>query len=351
MVFSSGERDYTVRDLIDWAAFRGELDGLWRNTLRTVEAEKAASDRGLEPKDDSIERESVAFRYEHDLITAEETEMWLEQRQLTLRDFSDYFARRYWGATLGNQITPPDMDYTAATPALRETLVADLAFSGELDRMAMRLSRRVVAEKVAGAKDVDAAMVADERERFLQRTGASEAGLAGWLERHGRDAAWLDEMLRMEAGHRRDSEALLNPKARDREMSILRLPLTRFEMETVEVESSDAAHEAILCIRNDGMSMEELAEEARYPFQKVSVLMEDIDGSIQQKFLSVTVGEVLDPIPQGDGFQVCRVVGKSEPSLEDMAVLNRVDQRIRERHFSDLVNKHISWRITPASEE
>ncbi len=47
--------------------------------------------------DAAVAAAAEAFRYEHDLITAEETERWLEKRALSLDDFTDYFVRQYWG--------------------------------------------------------------------------------------------------------------------------------------------------------------------------------------------------------------------------------------------------------------
>ena len=344
VVFSCGDRDYTVRDLIDWSAFRGELEPLWDEVLR-VEAKKAAHAQALEPDYDALEKQSIAFRYAHDLITAEETERWLEDRHLTLRHFSEYFARHYWSNASAGQVRVAEIAYGAAPTELRELLIAELTFSGELDRMATRLSRRLAGQNSPKTEAVAPALIAAERERFLQRTGASEAGLSEWLERHRRDSQWLEELLTLEAAHRRSCEELFIGNARERELSLLRMPLTRFETQVIEVESRDAAQEAIFCVRNDNMSLEEVAAEGRYPYREKSLLLEDIDPGWQQKFLSVSMGEMLEPIVQGDGFQVCRVVSKTEPSLDDSTVRTRVDQRILERHFADLVTKHIDWRI------
>src|SRR6185369_9469839 len=123
----------------------------------------------------------------------------------------------------------------------------------------------------------------------------------------GRDQEWLGEALTMEAIQRRDCAALLSREACEQEVTALRLPLTRFEVETL-----DAAREALLCARDDGMSMEEVAAEGRYPYRHPEVLLEEIPEDLQQKFLSVHPGEILEPIARGDGFHICRVVGKSE---------------------------------------
>jgi hypothetical protein len=149
----------------------------------------------------------------------------------------------------------------------------------------------------------------------------------------------------MEAIHDRDCAALLSPEAREREIAALRLPLTRFEVETIELDTLDAAREALLCARDDGMPMEEVAAEGRYPYRHPEVLLEEIPEDLQQKFLSVHPGEILEPIARGDGFHVCRVVGKAEPNLQDPVVKKRAEERILNRHFADLTTRHIQWRL------
>ena len=128
--------------------------------------------------------------------------------------------------------------------------------------------------------------------------------------------------------------------------SLLRLPLTRFEAEVIEVESQDAAREALFCIREDGMSMEEVAAEARYPYQTITFLREEVPPDLQQKFLSVAVGDILDPVAHGDGFQLLRITTKVEPDPNDPVIQQRIDGRLVERHFSELTSKYIEPRLS-----
>ena len=72
--------------------------------------------------------------------------------------------------------------------------------------------------------------------------------------------------------------------------------------------------------REDGMSMEEVATEGRYPYRHPEVLLEEIPEDLQQKFLSVHPGEILEPIARGDGFHLCRIIGKEEPDVDDPIV-------------------------------
>jgi hypothetical protein len=344
VIFVCGDRSFTLRDVIDAALFRGEMEPTWKNLLRLLAAETKADEQDLEFNEDAIDGAAERFRYNHDLITAEETEHWLAERGLALSDFSGFFVRHYWGEQW-DDVEPAAIDYLAAPSEMQELLTNELILSGELDRMAQRLSWRVAGRCATADGSVDPQLIAEEEARFFERSGLSADQLAGWLQRLGRDPEWFRDALVMEAIHRRDCSALLSRQARAREIAALRLPLTRFEVEMIELDSLDAAREALLCAREDGMSMEEVAAEGRYPYRHPEVLLEEIPEDLQQKFLSVHPGEILDPIARGDGFHICRVIGKAEPDLDDPVVTKRAEERILDRHFSDLNTRHIQWRI------
>jgi len=338
VVFTCGDSSYTDQDVIDAAFFRGELDSIWRDLLRGVECESQSGDAEM---DDTIIDSAVEkFRYDHDLITAEETEQWLEARGLTMDDFGEYFARHYWKDKVTGNVGSGATDYVSAPEEMRALLRAELILSGEFDRLTARLSWRAAGSREV-KEDVD---LAEETMGFLTRAGIDQERLPNWLSGLGRDEQWLNEMLRLEAIHSRIRAALLTPQNRQRELSSMRLPLTRLHVEMLELESKDAAKEASLCVTVDGLSMEEVAKEGRYPYRQTQLLVEDIDPDLQQKFLSVPAGSVIEPIPRGDGFQLCRIVKKIEPNAEDPVVQERVDKRLLDLHFSTLVGNHIQWQ-------
>jgi hypothetical protein len=343
VVCTCGSQEYTPHDAIDAALFRGELDSKWVEFLRRVEAQRRADELDMELDESAIADAAEAFRYEHDLITAEETEAFLANRGLTLDDFTDYFTRRYWADTLNEKIVPEQIDYITATSEPRQVFLAELILCGELDRMTTALMFRLAASRAEKDSDPDA--TAAEKRKFFDRNKMEAAQLPNWLERLGHDAKWFDEMVAIEAAFRRRCDALLVPKAYQRELLTLRLPLTRFETEVIELESHDAAQEALFCVREDGMSMEEVAIEGRYPYRRVDLLFEDIPADLQPRFLSVSEGDVLEPVAREDGFQLCRIIKKIEPRLDDPAVGLRIEQRLLDRHFSELASKYTQRRL------
>jgi len=343
VIFAGGASSYTVGDVIDAAHFRGEVEPFWKELLVRVEAERKAGETEAELDGSEVDAAAVAFRYQYDLITAEETEAWLETRGLTLADFSEYFAREQWGKTLGGKVKPSESAYATGPAELRELLMVDLVMSGELDRMATRLAWRVAT--MDAAKGAPADLTDEEQKQFCERNGLNVAEIAHWLSGLDRDQAWFDQMMTLEAAYRARCAKLLTAEARTRELGALRLPLTRFEVEMIELESGDAAREAFMCVRDDGMSMADVAQEGRYPFYQTEMVLEQIADDLQQKFLSLTPGSILEPTPREDGFILTRILAKKEPTLDDPDVQARVKERILERHFADLTSGRIQWRL------
>src|SRR5438270_12594084 len=93
VIFSSGGCGFTAKEVVDCAVVRGEIDPLWKVFLRLTECARLANERELEVDDSALDSAAIAFRYKHDLITAEETERWLDDRGVSLAKFSEFFDR------------------------------------------------------------------------------------------------------------------------------------------------------------------------------------------------------------------------------------------------------------------
>src|SRR6476646_9519861 len=191
VIFSRGEREFTAGEVTDCAVLRGEIDPLWDEFVRIGECDRLASEQGLEPDESAVDAAAIAFRYKHDLITAEETERWLEHRGVSLGEFSEYFARQYWGRTYSGATQVPTSTYQTAAAEEKDLFLVDLILSGSLDQMAERLSYRIAAQ--ADEASDNKASLDGERARFLAAAKIDENELADWLARLGRDQEWLDE--------------------------------------------------------------------------------------------------------------------------------------------------------------
>src|ERR1700745_1808164 len=128
VVCASGEKQYTAPDAVYAALFRGEFEEKWQEFFHHMAAEQRADELELELDESAISAAAEQFRYEHDLITAEETEAWLANRGLTLDEFSDHFARQYCARAISEGLSPEQIAYSSADSELRELFTGELIF-------------------------------------------------------------------------------------------------------------------------------------------------------------------------------------------------------------------------------
>jgi hypothetical protein len=310
-VFIVNERGVTVGEVIKAAWHRGELAEAWAKVCESAAAEYGEEEdeetgEQVDTDEEGIQAASEQFRIARDLITAEETGQWLEQRGLTLDDFSDYFRR----GTAPSAGAAAMVNFEGGPEGWRERLRVDLLMSGQFD---------VLAEALAW------------------RCAGCPSGAAG-----------LDWSA-MEEAFAQKRAALLTEGARAETLAMLRPSLTRYEVEIMEVESGDVAREAWLCLTEDGLSIDEVAREGRYPVKRGKVRREEVPVEWQNRLANANPGAVLEPIPHGDGFHLCLLLRKWEPILGEPEVDARVERHLLERHFAMLSTPTIRWLLAPGT--
>ena len=344
VVLSCDRQSFTVKDVLDAAWFRGALDKPLARVLEAHACEQQAATLDQEPDQETLQSMSEEFRYHRDLLTAEETETWLASRDLTEDDFGSFFLRAYWLEKQAPRPAPVILPYPEIPAELLDLLRVDLMLSGDFDSLAEAASWRAVALRQSDST-LDAA---PERARFFDRTGLSEAGLTAALGQIERDAGWFEECLRMEAAFGRLSALWLNQAERARALASRRHGLTRLQIESLLAPSRDAAQEAVLCLRENQASMEELAQACGSHREQRDLFLEDFAPDLQQLFVCAQPGEVLN-LPEDDsGFLVCRILAKHDPDLADADVSSRIDQKLLEDRFSELTRDRIQW-VQPAA--
>ena len=342
-VLISDGRPLAVADVVVAAHWRGELQASWTHVLRLVacahHAAALEATGDLAADEETLQSMSDQFRYDRDLITADETERWLEDRGLTLDDFDAHILRRYWGDVLAEPVEPEVLDYRSAPDDLQDVLVSDLVLSGELDRMARALGWRIAAAHA----DPDPLVPDDDADAPHDEPEVADAVTAAWAAHVGADQQWVERAPRLEAAFERERERLLT---RDRIVQALarrRLALSRVDLETVDVDTLDAAREVALCAHEDGLSMTDIAAEGGYRYERAQVVLEDLASDVQQQLLRRAVGEMLDAVAHEGGFHVHRLLGRAEPDPDDEDVRTRVERLLLDEHFDELMRECVQW--------
>jgi len=342
LVFACNDCEYSIGDIIDSAWLAGELDESWSALLQGLACEEVAAERRLQVDSAWLQSASEEFRYERDLLTVEETELWLTAHQVTTQQFNDYFLRRYWRENLEDVPTPDEMSYPTAGTKLHEMLRVEVLLSGKFETLARRLARRVLA-----AREMQATPEMIEKERALvsERIGLGVADLREALALRGRDGEWLDRSLARQAAYHLVRQNLLTRERLSKGLTQMRLPLTEIEFESLEFPTESAAREAAFCLRENEISISEIASESAQEPVKRSLFLGDCPDESQQRLLCAVPGDVFGPDPIEEGFAVYRILKKTDPSLESEEVRARLEVRLSELHFSESMLENVRWLL------
>jgi hypothetical protein len=110
----------------------------------------------------------------------------------------------------------------------------------------------------------------------------------------------------------------------------------RFELEEIEFDTMAAAREAVLCVKEDNLSMEEVAQESRYPYLKRDFVLDELPQEWQIPLLSTPENSLAGPFEDGDLIRLFRVARKFEPMLEDEAVKKRLEASLLQTFFAEV---------------
>ena len=232
-------------------------------------------------------------------------------------------------------------DAPAALVPGEELIAAEGICSGMFGDFARALAERAaVAESAAGAPDprAIAAQVADVQQAH-----------AAWLA--GLDTVDLEQRLShlasVDAGHAGAARAALTEAALSRHLDRCRLEWMRIDLERLSFSTAEAAREAASCVREDGLTLSDVAIESRQPVQDVRTLLDDLDEPLRAAVLSARIDDLVGPVEAGGRYDVAVVVGKTPATLADPLVRLRAEYAVVEALTRKAVLSHVTWVDTP----
>jgi len=301
-------------DVVRHAQARGRWDELQAEARQGLACESHFDTIEEDGAEEAIDEAAAEFRYERELITAEEMETWLEARGLTpeawMGSIRRAVLRQLWADDLDDIVA----EHPASEEELDEALRIDLLCSG---------TRRILAEELAVEAAAAAAAPGDDPPR-------SPAD---------RDA--LLACLRQRAGRFR--QAVTAPETLAREVSSNQMEWIRVDCQAIEFAEDTHAREAALCLTEDGLDFADVAGEADVPIEEVIFYLDQLDPDIRSRFLGATVGDVIGPVAVDEVFTVYQVMAKVMPSIDDPDIQSRAEDRLLARALAAEVNRRVRW--------
>jgi hypothetical protein len=330
-VFALAEETFVWEDVILHAV----VSGTWAAVDQEVRlglAWASLSEGEGDALEGALEEAAQEFRYERDLVTAQEMEHWLAQRGLTAAEWFAHLrlkllaaSGRDRGPDLADRYTPPNDELSAA-------LAAELLSSARGEALALDLAE-VAAAAVSAGNGVGS----------VQKT-PPPADLPPDFPTENLSEQ-LQRIARLRAGLERFRAARVNPEALERAVALHQMDWIRVDVSTLRFGDPGGAREAGLCLRQDRLALEEVAAMARITPVEQRLHLDQLDPTLRSQFLAAQPGEILGPLAAEAGYALFRIDRKVMPEVADSEIRHRAEQRVLRREMEAEFQRRIRWLL------
>lgn len=339
--FTVTDREYLWRDVALAAMWRGEWSA-FEGRLRQGLACETCSYEEDDPADqDAVDAATVEFRYANELITAEETEVWLERMALSVESWSRYFARQNLRARWSDRLDEILDRFPPGEDSVAEHLVAEGLCSGWLRQQAVALAgRAAVGRDEAGSGAVDVPPL-DERqvEAVLDAQSPVFAGVdRDALRDRVAHLSWLDAVF----GAARAKA--VTPEALQAQIDASRLDWIEVELDRLSFPEESMVRETLLCCREDNLSLPQLASRIRRSVTTELLRLEESDPDFRALLLSAAPGALLGPVAANEAFHAIVVRDKRLPSAEAPEVRALAEAAVEDAMLRRARMLHVQWK-------
>ncbi len=324
-------REYGWLDLLETADYLGLLDARAHRLARGQALAAAARDAGEELDGATVQAAANAWRYRLHLITAAETQIWLDQRGLTLDDLYEFLCRELW---LGN---PPQAAPAPAPELAPDALAAHLWADALLGQRFWPLATPFIRRAIAAALVLNPGP-----------PGGTLPADVGRARRFGRTAP--EVLAEREARYAQFCAEIASAGNCRRRLSAMRPQLLGVRYEVATFANPEVAREAQLCANVDREPLAAVTGRAGGRYAELEAFVADLPEVLRQRLLSAASQECLAPVPGAVAGEwlVYRLAEKREPDLAAPAVSQRVRECLIEDTFAQYLHQDVRWlRFTP----
>lgn len=311
-LFTIGPREFGWNEVISAAQLWGEWDRFVENVRESLACFRAAAATNTLPSSEQVRELATSFRYAHNLISGEETLTWLEHWDMNVDAWMNclraQFLRQMWASRL--------TEITRANPVSDQEISAGIknhaVCAGKVEKWSKRL---------AGY----AAVVADCRKLTTQNQSP-------------RELIELIEIEFIQARSRTMTRKLMQTKIADYQLDWI-----RYDCRYLWFDDERVGREAAWCVSEDGLTLDEVAVNARNEVKEWSFYADEIDAGVRPAFLAAKQGDLLGPLRIRTGYPLFSLLRKTMPEVDDPRILSRVEKVITTNLTDQAINERVKW--------
>lgn len=315
-LFSCGGANFCAEHVLTAADQWEQLAPVRLQVCARLAALAQAQADGFQVADDLLQSRSEAFRRNLGLRSARSTQQWMDAHGVSIEAFGDYLEREACREHYTSNALPFDAaEESISAKEVDKALWPDLVFSGNVELWCQQLAEILaIVCSLKGPDHVDADLV-----------------------------TWPDQLTTYAQIHEQFRADLLTTTRLQNALRAQYHDFFQLDCVIGIFENDAAVREAMLCITEDGLSMEEVCEMAKGDFMHQEALLNELPPTLQTAALSAAPGSVLSPFEQAGRHILMQVQAKKEPALADERTRALLSQRIVTEAIRPLVHEHIEW--------
>ena len=258
-------------------------------------------------------------------------EDWLAAHEVSLREWMDHIRRQTARARAPLGLSALVARHPTDAEHLDAALRVDLICTGTGEELAAELAGRAAAAagNPRGLSETDEPLPsriplgiaperAQERINLLARVNESAELF--------RQSAVTPEAIRREIGHHHTE-------------------WIRIDCRAIAFEDEAGAREAAMCMREDGLALDDVAAAAHATVAESRFYLDDLDPEVRPIFMAARPVEVLGPILFEGAHTLFRVVDKVMPSEKDPEILRRAETGVATRILAAQAQQRVQWQL------
>jgi hypothetical protein len=335
-VLAVGEVSYCWQDVVLLALLTGRWTPLERDIREGLACIRHAEEAGAEEPESAIDEFAAEFRYDRDLITAQETETWLEQHGLEASEWLEWARREVLRREWAPQIEALTHRYRASPAEVAGAAAVDLLCSSRGRELLMDLAQRAAANAALeeAGETVAGGLSAETADRILARLPGVDPADA---------FSRLEHLARLDRGYARFRDIAPTAELIRRELELGRLEWVRLDCRVLQFETEALAREAVLCVREDGLGVDQVAESAHALVYEMRFYLGELDSELQPRLLAAAPGELVGPVAFENRHALFLVLDKLLPDEQAPGLRKDIEGRAVARAVTDQVNRRVRW--------
>jgi hypothetical protein len=312
--------------------------GEWADLERVVRAALVGVQRaerdGASFADAELRPILIAWRRERQLLSAEDYQAWLADRGLTVEDMSAHLRRSAVGELTADCACDP--------AALDAAVYPEAILDGRLRAWAQRLAQHEGARRALRARGHESPpMPADDvSELVAAAKRANASGLAEIPVELLR--VWAVEVLELEQAWSLLVDQVAHDEPIERCLSAHHLDWQRLEWEESTFTREDVAREAALWVRDEGMALSAVAEQAG-TVSTMEAAYGDEAREIADLLTGKRAGELVGPIATGSGWRLVRLRERVLPIASDPQLRGRAIDELLDDALAPQLAGRVEW--------